>query len=228
MSRGTKALKTNFKPKEILENHQRFLNAKTLLFQTYLNDISADLKDFFHLSKFALMNLSFIKKEDEVVFHDLEIKEEIKPIIIPFLKMIYVILGFPLEMVEKEQNPIQQLYLLSSQKFKKNSLKEIFIFDFVNKVNDLSKDEINNIHIQLSDLVQKNELIFASYMYLPLSQFCSKLANCLKYFFDLLNDHMEKNKIVQALESKIGKFVECSEILKKQKESLVTKLTKSK
>ncbi|MCQ2817162.1 MAG: hypothetical protein MJ252_07845 [archaeon] len=225
LSRGTKNLKTKFKPKEILEDHQRFLNAKTLIFQNYLSDISSDLKDFFHLSKFSLFNLSFIKKEDEIGFKELQIREEIKPVIIPFIKLIYIVLDLNYE-DGKEDNCIKILYDLSSQKYGKDSLKEIFIKDFLKKINEFKKEDVYKMQEKLSELLMKNEFLFSSCIYLPLSPFCSKLSNCLKYFYDLLNDYIEKNKMVQAIETKIGNFVDCSETLKKKKDSLALKLNK--
>ncbi|MCQ2819651.1 MAG: hypothetical protein MJ252_20495 [archaeon] len=228
LCRSTKNIKSKYSIKEILENHYRFLNAKTLIFQTYLNDISSDLNDFFHFSKLSLMNLSFIKKEDEKAFSVLKINENNKALIIPLLKIIYLLFSFNFEGVDKEENSIQMLYVLSQKTYGKSSLKEVIIEDVMKKLNYLSHSEIEEMQINISKIYNKCDYIFSSYLYVPISMFCSKIITFLKYFYDLLNDYLEKEKMVRAIETKIGTFVECSETLKKEKDSIADKLNKNK
>lgn len=174
------------------------------------------------------MNLSFIKKEDETQFHNLQINGNNKAFIIPLVKILYVLLSFNFDGVDKEENSIQMLYVLSSQKYGKDSIKEIIIHDIFNKMNDLKKEEIETMRFHIGEIYTKNDYIFNSYLYVPISKFCTKIIGFLKYFYDLLNDYFEKSKMVDAIETKIGTFVHCSETLKTEKDSIASKLIKAK
>lgn len=153
--------------------------------------------------------------------------QESRVFILPFVHILFSMLFLDYSQIEKEEEIIKGLYSLVYQKYGKTSLKEVFIKDFFGKMNELTKDEIVEIRKEMTDVYMKNELIFSSSVYLSLSKFCAKMANPLKYFFDLLNDYVEKHKMVSALENKIGKFVECSETLKKKKEYITMTLNKS-